>query len=572
MAFDKRTIVDRSDNNPNQYIVDGQVSQITKDDTGLVTQGTFVNAELLQRYEDGFDGVFNNSVSYSPETFYDNVKTGDDGQSISVWTQILGTQTLDTTNVKIGDSSIRITENDNTAGLLYSDANNISLDFTTLNNGETSPDTDYIYFIFYISNVSFVSNIILQLGQDTTITGNRKTLTISSGLVTGWNYVKVQKSVFVTEGTGAWDNIQSMRILWTSLANAQNEYVSFQLIQLVKKDPSANLPNAFQQFGSRIAEISGSEWFVGKENNKILWKELIQTTATIGELRGQQTFNNFIIYFKNIAQSENFRGAAWFVDSNNNIWGTISTNQLVLEKREAGAYSNVIVDLQSNDSNPGDLWELVLIKNNQDIKLIAFQNQDYSNPTTISSTTTIATSSFGVLAFPQDSSNRNTQYLSASITEIAHAHHADIAETAKSLVEQPYCEVQTVGNQSIPDTTPTKVLFTETDEDNRNSFDTSTNEYVIPETGRYDIIANIRFAPNSTGYRNVNLQADSVEIGNIFAPPATGAATDIQCKNVIKNFTRGQRIKVNVAQTTGGALNIQTGAGYVNKLTINKIG
>ena len=59
MSFTKRTIVDRSDNNPDQYLVDGTASQITKDDTGLITQGTAVNAELLQRYEDGIDGAYN---------------------------------------------------------------------------------------------------------------------------------------------------------------------------------------------------------------------------------------------------------------------------------------------------------------------------------------------------------------------------------------------------------------------------------------------------------------------------------------------------------------------------------
>jgi hypothetical protein len=48
----RRIIVDRVDNKPNTYLIDGEEVEIVKVDDGVVEFGTNVNAELLQRLED----------------------------------------------------------------------------------------------------------------------------------------------------------------------------------------------------------------------------------------------------------------------------------------------------------------------------------------------------------------------------------------------------------------------------------------------------------------------------------------------------------------------------------------
>ena len=48
-----------------------------------------------------------------------------------------GTPVADTTNVKIGYQSIRITENDNTGGTINCTKSGFGLDLSTLNNGES---------------------------------------------------------------------------------------------------------------------------------------------------------------------------------------------------------------------------------------------------------------------------------------------------------------------------------------------------------------------------------------------------------------------------------------------------
>ena len=171
---------------------------------------------------------------YQEYTATDKSKLIADFQDDETWTSGAGTQADDSTNFRLGTESIRITENDGTGGLLYSDQNSVSLNLATFASGAASDTSDYIYLIAYISDVTKVTDIQVGFSTEATYDGDPSyAYTISSGLVTGWNYIKILKSAFTNTNMSDWTGIQSMRIGWTSTASASGAYVSFQALYLV---------------------------------------------------------------------------------------------------------------------------------------------------------------------------------------------------------------------------------------------------------------------------------------------------------------------------------------------------
>lgn len=386
--------------------------------------------ERLEEIEQDKVNAIDNSFYADINAYYGNVKTADDFQDESLWTIISGSQTVDTTNVKIGNNSIRITETDNTASALRSKLDGISLDFSTLNNGKPSTDDDYIILPIYISDASFVADIQFAFSQDSIFsTTNIKNIVFNSGFVTGWNYLKAKKSTASTGGTGSWSGIQSIRITWTSVSNALNQYVSFQLIQLVKKDPLADYPNPFQKFGAREFAINSGEWFVGEEFGKVILKEL--GNGGLNErfaLLGTKNFSNFTAYRKTIVDGSSDTGnLSFYVDASNFATlqiNNVSTNEVRFEIVESGVSTIYNANL---DTSNGDIVELFLIKDGTNIIAKARNGVAES---IISQTATLGS---GVLANGIRSVEQS-YILSSSITEISHAHHCDISETSKRLL------------------------------------------------------------------------------------------------------------------------------------------
>lgn len=268
---------------------------------------------------------------YLPE-WYGNTKLGAMFQADETWSSGGGTQSVDTTNVKLGSQSLRITENDNTAGSLYSTRNNISLDLSKRNNGEVSSDADYIYYPVYISDVTKVNHIMLLFSADATFNNsNRLYVLISSGLITGWNFLKISKSSFISEGTITWSSIQSVRVGWTSLDNAQGAYVSFNLIQLIAKDPLEDKPNPFQRNGVRDYAINSGEWFVGYENQNLVCKLLELNASSQLILQGQQLYTDFnATGFVNNNSSTYLAALSWYISSGNYIAVNVQNDALRL--------------------------------------------------------------------------------------------------------------------------------------------------------------------------------------------------------------------------------------------------
>ena len=400
--------------------------------TTWVNGVTKVNQGNLNNLEDGTktnDDKLVNTFSADINEYFGNTKLGDDFQDDSVWSSGAGTQSADTTNVKIGSQSLRITENDNTGNRLFSTFDNISLDFTLLNNSETSNDDDYISFVVFITDVNFVGDVRLDLGNDSTFnSANRRGLSVTSGLINGWNFLKLLKSDFDTAGTGDFSDIKSIRASWNSLANAQNEYVSFQLIQLVKKDPLTAIPNQFQRFGVRDFQINNGEWFIGKEFGDIVWKEIGGTQNVRNALQQDTSHINFITTgtIQPLNSSIRARYLTWFIDSNNFISLEITTSDILnLRLFEGGVSTDISIpfDIDSNDT-----IKFTFQKNDSNISAEAYKNNDLSTLKQLSGTTTLTNP--GNLSVGR-SADGIQNYSSFSITEISHAHHSDISETTR---------------------------------------------------------------------------------------------------------------------------------------------
>ena len=158
--------------------------------------------------------VYNNYASN------DKSKLIADFQDDETWTSGAGTQSDDSTNFRLGTESIRITENDGTGGLLYSDRSSASFNLNQFESGDTSDTDDYIYFIFYVSDSTKVTNVILGFDADATYDGTNAYTYTATTITTGWNYYKVKKSAFSSSGSPNWASVDSMRVGWTSTASS----------------------------------------------------------------------------------------------------------------------------------------------------------------------------------------------------------------------------------------------------------------------------------------------------------------------------------------------------------------
>ncbi len=364
-------------------------------------------------------------------------------QSDETWTSGVGTQSNDAVNVKLGSQSLKILENDNTAGVLFSDRNSISLNLATFNDGSASSTSDYIYVVFYISDVTKIDTsggkgIRLLFSQATSPDGNNVLGTITSGLVTGWNYVKIAKSDFAVNGTGAWSGIQSLRVYWYSLANAINAYVSFQLVQLIRKDPISAIPNPFQRcinsIWTRDFTINSGEWFVGLEFGSIVCRNLTPgdtgLSSTAASLVGTVGYSsNFIARMIQTIKSTNYSSSlVWEIDNSNRIFARIYKGTLNLYTTVAG--TNNITTTTPLTCAIGDIVEFVLKRNGTTVTLVVFKNNNYNSPTILSKE--VSFSSVGYLSVGHAGNMySNIQHLAITTTE--YATKAGEAEVAKAL-------------------------------------------------------------------------------------------------------------------------------------------
>jgi hypothetical protein len=116
-------------------------------------------------------------------------------------------------------------------------------------------------------------------------------------------------------------------------------------------------------------------------------------------------------------------------------------------------------------------------------------------------------------------------------------------------------------DQSIPDSALTKVIWSGVEYDLVGGSWNGANptRLVVPDTGRYLVVANGRFAANATGARQLGVwknNAAELQTMTQFAV-TTYFASLVHVCDVI-TLSAGDYLEVQMAQTSGGALNAQT--------------
>jgi hypothetical protein len=227
------------------------------------------------------------------------------------YTSVSGTQSAETSNLKVGSEALRVLENDNTGSSLTSIRSGISLNLAKFNDGSASSTSDVITVCFFVSDVNAVNYISLYLKTDLT---NYFVYSIY-GLATGYNYIDLPKSSFTATNSPTWSSITEIEILWRSYDNRQDEYVSYNYIQLVRKDPSSAAPNPFQYNNNgtrtRDYEIITGNWFVGEELSNIVFRDLDTSDYHLLSASGGSTYTNFTARMKAVCANTGCTGFGW---------------------------------------------------------------------------------------------------------------------------------------------------------------------------------------------------------------------------------------------------------------------
>ena len=127
------------------------------------------------------------------------------------------------------------------------------------------------------------------------------------------------------------------------------------------------------------------------------------------------------------------------------------------------------------------------------------------------------------------------------------------------------CRVFHSADQSIANSTVVYLAFDSERYDTDTMHDTAVNNSRITFTtaGKYHVFANIRFASNAVGRRQVLLELNrsGVYVAAEYLDASVNTITVIGVGGVY-NFAANDYIEVAVVQGSGGALNVDVGANY----------
>jgi hypothetical protein len=141
------------------------------------------------------------------------------------------------------------------------------------------------------------------------------------------------------------------------------------------------------------------------------------------------------------------------------------------------------------------------------------------------------------------------------------------ASELNAVTDPPRCRVYNSANISITSGTATALTFdTETyDVGAMHSTSVNTGRITCPTDGAgwYTIGGCVRFAANTTGYREVKIQFNGTTDLAIQRVPNSGATDDSRL-SITTDFlmTPGDYVELVVAQNSGGALNVIGGLAY----------
>lgn len=131
-------------------------------------------------------------------------------------------------------------------------------------------------------------------------------------------------------------------------------------------------------------------------------------------------------------------------------------------------------------------------------------------------------------------------------------------EESSHIGKNKQVKVYNATNQSIPNSTYTKIAFGGEYYDNANQHDNTTNNTRLTcvETGRYLVHATVTFDTNATGIREVQFKINNSAIdGRDIRQAVTGSIVVITL-STIRQLSANDYVELEVNQTSGGGLNV----------------
>jgi hypothetical protein len=132
--------------------------------------------------------------------------------------------------------------------------------------------------------------------------------------------------------------------------------------------------------------------------------------------------------------------------------------------------------------------------------------------------------------------------------------------------------------QSLVNNTSTKLLFNTASAtpdigsyDPNGWFDNANDNITIGQAGFYCVTANVAFATNATGRREVTIVVNGSNAGSVNVSAASASTTNVSVSTNLY-LDVGDLVTVSALQTSGGALNTANVAGVFPALSVGRIG
>jgi hypothetical protein len=138
--------------------------------------------------------------------------------------------------------------------------------------------------------------------------------------------------------------------------------------------------------------------------------------------------------------------------------------------------------------------------------------------------------------------------------------------------------VSYTATQSLTNNITTKVTFdtassspTTGSYDPKSWFDNANDNITIGQAGFYAVSANVAFASNATGRREVGILVNGTSVGSVNVSAASASTTNLSVSTNLY-LAVNDLVTVTALQTSGGALNTANVAGVFPALSVGRIG
>ncbi len=427
-----KTGYDYVNNAVSQYIFDGIPDQSLTEDK--------IHPDFIEKIENKIKNSNNGGFELNlPYYYHTNIGFSETFQNLDEWVSDENTIIdADLENNFFGVESIKMVNNVFAAGKRTITKALQNVDMTKFNDGSDSTDDDFIVFAFFIDG--------LWVGEEGTgmklvfenSVGNGFEYNITREDITSYfgnEYFCVPKSAFTRVGEGSWQDIIFLRFEWDVDENRKNNYISFDLLQLVRKGDQKydlNIPVIFQRRNDDYEFINDFEqdkkFCLALIDGNLVCRVLPSNSHYTISLRTSD-FNcgNFTANMTVVARNENYcDGIEWkYFDCHIGDGDTVFFDYTF--ENETIATKKLNSPLKS-----GDIIKYVMKGNENSIVVQVFRNNcnipeatfshdfgyynDYSSP--------ISFMTIPTLRHP------STDLISISITKIPYVEKAEYATTA----------------------------------------------------------------------------------------------------------------------------------------------